>query len=212
MTTLEYLLDGLEAELALERELGVRLVECDRSLLVPPAKPKQPPAAVAAATADGKPSSVAATPSARVSSQPPARPTAPAARQEVVRTSAGAESHPFVFVHDRPLSPAGADMVERITKALGETSQSAPVVVEPPFPRARVTVILGGRALRKWFPGRNAAPGQWIDGIHGEDALVSYSPEYILRLSADGDEIKKIKRRMWTDLKAAHRKAKGETS
>ncbi|MBO7482569.1 MAG: hypothetical protein J6U17_01610, partial [Kiritimatiellae bacterium] len=63
MTVIEYILDGLEAELALERELGLRTVECDRSLLAsapppaapsaetravrpspPPAAPRQPPA------------------------------------------------------------------------------------------------------------------------------------------------------------------------
>ena len=33
MTALDYILDGLESELALERELGVRVVECDRSLV-----------------------------------------------------------------------------------------------------------------------------------------------------------------------------------
>ena len=35
VTALEHILEGLEAELALERELGVRTVEIDRSLLAP---------------------------------------------------------------------------------------------------------------------------------------------------------------------------------
>lgn len=35
MTALDYILDGLEAELALERELGVRFIACDRALLTP---------------------------------------------------------------------------------------------------------------------------------------------------------------------------------
>ena len=34
MTALDYILDGLEAALELERELGVRSVEIDRNLLV----------------------------------------------------------------------------------------------------------------------------------------------------------------------------------
>ena len=33
VTAIDYVLDGLEAELMLERELGVRAVECDRDLL-----------------------------------------------------------------------------------------------------------------------------------------------------------------------------------
>ena len=44
MTALDYILDGLEAELALERELGVRSVEIDRALLAPLAPlPLAPP-------------------------------------------------------------------------------------------------------------------------------------------------------------------------
>ena len=45
MTALEYLLDGLEAELELERELGVRVVELDRTLLASPPHSSTPPLA-----------------------------------------------------------------------------------------------------------------------------------------------------------------------
>lgn len=201
MTVLEYLLDGLAAELELERELGVRVVECDRSLLAGNGERGNGNAG----ERPRLPSNVSR-PDTPVPSATPPLPHSPPPPLPHSSTC------PFLFIHDRPLSPEGAEMVGKITEALGETAESAPVVFAPPFPKAKVTVILGGRALRKWFPGRNAAPGQWVEGLFGEEALVSYSPEYILRISADGEELKKIKRRMWTDLKAAHRKAKGTTS
>lgn len=214
VTVLEYLLDGLEAELALERELGVRVVECDRALLVGNAgrgigeegkgKREEGTAAKATAVESGNrverprlPSNVSR-PDTPVPTATPPHPNS--------------STCPFLFIHDRPLSSKGAEIVAKITEALGETAESAPVVFEPPFPKAKVTVILGARALRKWFPACNGSPGQWIAVQNGEEALVSYSPEYVLRLTPGGEQLKNIKRKMWTDLKAAHRKAKGVTS
>jgi len=228
VTVLEYLLDGLEAELALERELGVRVVECDRSLLAAigdrvtgngergtadnrqptPSAPRGQLTQSAQVVGQGQTSISAQTPANSTPS--PARPRFDSNPQTLKPSNSS--PYPFLFIHDRPLSPDGAEIMRKVTEALGETSESAPVVFAPPFPKAKVSVILGGRALKKWFPGRNAAPGQWVQGLSGEEALVSFSPEYILRLSADGEEIKKVKRRMWTDLKAAHRKAKGATT
>ena len=46
MNVVDYILEGLEAELALERELGVRLVDFDRGLLTPNSQlptPNSPP-------------------------------------------------------------------------------------------------------------------------------------------------------------------------
>ena len=246
MTALEYILDGLDAELALERELGVRVVECDRSLLAAigdrvtgtgergtadnrqptPSAPRGQLTQSAQVVGQGQTYISAQTPAnstpsparPRFDSNPqtlkpsnpsPARPSFDSNPQTLKPSNPS--PYPFLFIHDRPLSAAGAEIVRKVTEALGETAESAPVVFEPPFPKAKVSVILGGRALKKWFPGCNASPGQWIPVQNGEEALVSYSPEYILRLSMDGEDIKTVKRRMWTDLKAAHRKAKGIT-
>jgi len=227
VTALEYILDGLDAELALERELGVRVVECDRSLLAAigdrvtgtgqrgtadnrqptPSAPRGQLTQSAQVVGQGQTSISAQTPANSTPS--PARPSFDSNPQ--THKPSNPSPYPFLFIHDRPLSAAGAEIVRKVTEALGETAESAPVVFEPPFPKAKVSVILGGRALKKWFPGCNASPGQWIPVQNGEEALVSYSPEYILRLSMDGEDIKTVKRRMWTDLKAAHRKAKGIT-
>ena len=122
MTALDYILDGLEAELALARELGVRTVEIDRALLVPP--------------------------SASAAVRPPP-PPAPAPRPP----AASASAYAFVFLHDKPLSPAGAEMMAKIVAAMGKTAATAPVVVAPPLPKAKVYIVLGGLALKRWFPG-----------------------------------------------------------
>ena len=92
-------------------------------------------------------------------------------------------------------------MMAKIAAAMGKTPETAPVVHEKPIPRAHIYVVLGGLALRKWFPGRNAAPGLWIKSDKGLDVLVTYSPEYILRFKVVTPALKKLKSDMWTSLK-----------
>ena len=176
MTALDYILDGLEAELALERELGVRSVEIDRALLVPLA----PPAAAPQRT-----------------TPPPLRPTNPPTLQP-----SNLSPLDFVFLHDKPLSAKGNEMMAKIIVALGKTAETAPIVVAPPIPAAKVCIVLGGLALRKWFPGRNVSPGQWFTDEKGRDVLVTYTPEYILRFGTVTPALKKIKQDMWNSLKS----------
>ena len=99
-------------------------------------------------------------------------------------------------------------MVAKISAALGPVAASAPVVVAPPMPKARIYVVLGGLALRKWFPGRGAAPGQWFRDGGGADVLVTYSPEYILRFKTVTPAVQQIKREMWTSLKTISQRLK----
>lgn len=189
MTALDYILDGLEAELALERELGVRVVEIDRALLAPPRQSAPtPPAAVPSAAA---PSPVAPSPAPRAPE--PVAPSAPASTASVF---------PFVFLHDRPLSPAGTEMMAKIVAAMGKTSATAPVIVAPPLPKAKVYIVLGGLALKRWFPGLPGAPNQWTRTAAGQDVLVTNSPEYILRFKTVTPAVQKIKKEMWTAIKS----------
>ena len=139
MTALDYILDGLVAELELERELGARTVEIDRALL------RGEPAAPVAPTI--------------VRQQPPVR--APTDnRQPAVRStidsrppSPDVRRYDFVFLHHRALNAAGTEMMAKIVAAMGRTSETAPVLVTPPRPPAKVYVALGARALELWFPG-----------------------------------------------------------
>ena len=187
MTALEYILDGLEAELALERELGVRVVECDRSLLAPVA-----PAAAPTFTALAKPASPRPAPLQR-------RPSTVPDRQR-------GSDYKFVFLHDRPLSPKGAEMVGKIVAAMGATGESAPVVVDGAMPRARVYVVLGAPALGKWMPDKKGGPGDWLKTDGGSDVLVTHSPESLVRFSVVTPAVMKMKRDMWTNLKEVVRR------
>ena len=169
MTALDYILNGLEAELQLERELGVRFVECDRIVLEPVAPETQPPAEV-------KASELA---SARALA--PAIPDKAPIPSPANDAGIGAEAAPrgtgkrfdFVFLHEKPLSPKGAEMISKITAALKTTAELAPVVDSSPLPEARIYVVLGSLALRKWFPEIKAAPGMWVKTRSGSDVLVT---------------------------------------
>ncbi len=185
MTALDYILDGLEAELALERELGVRSVECARDVLAPLEK-KTP-------LGKGAPAAAPVAASAPRPAVAPLRPSAP-------RPTSGV--YDFAFLHDRPLSAAGAEMMAKIVAALGKTAATAPIVHEGTLPRAKVLVVLGKRALEKWFPGAAGAPGQWIETPNAKNVLVTHSPAFILRFKVVTPEVDRIKRAMWESLKS----------
>ena len=183
MNALDYILDGLEAALELERELGVRVVECDRSLLAP---------------ASRLPSNVSRPTGGGHETRDERRETGGGLETRDARPAAG----DLVFLHDRPLSPAGIEMMAKIIGAMKRTAENSPIIVEPPMPRAKVLVVLGGRALKKYFPEQKAEPGQWFKTPGGRDVLVTYSPEYILRFGAVTPAVLKLKQAMWHSLKA----------
>ena len=99
-------------------------------------------------------------------------------------------------------------MMAKIIGAMKRTAENSPIVVEPPMPRAKVLVVLGGRALRKYFPEQKAEPGQWFRTPGGRDVLVTYSPEYILRFSTVTPAVQKLKQDMWRSLKAVVQRLK----
>ncbi len=167
MSVLEYILDGLVAELELERELGVRSIECDRALL--------------------SSSSILSTTS-----------TMPALIQGENKSTI----YDFVLLHDRQLSFDGKEMITKAIFALGKTNASAPTVIVSPMPKAKIYVVLGGLALRKFFPELKGEPGDWLKSSSGENVLVTYSPEYILRFSKITPVVQKIKKEMWRNLKS----------
>ena len=177
MNVLDYLLDGVEAELALERELGVRLVECDRALLKPLPKPEVAP--------DARP---VARPVERPGLAPSAQPAA--------------QQYDFVFLHDKPLTAGGVEMMAKIAGALGKNLTTAPVLCEGERPSAKAYIVLGSLALKKWFPGLKAAPGQWISAPDAPNIIVTYSPAYILRFAQVTPALQKIKKDMWTAIKS----------
>ena len=200
MDVVEYILDGLEAALELERELGVRSVEIDRKLLgearqrvggVVPNAPQ--PRKNENSFDDG------------CGAQRTARPTAvqPPVTQTLKHSNTQTISD-LVFLHDRPLSPKGVEMMAKILNALGKSD--APIVVTSPAPQAKITVVLGGLALKKYFTGMRGEPGQWQKTPEGRDVLITYSPEYILRFGTVTPAVQKIKQDMWRSLKAVRQR------
>ena len=180
----DFILDGLAAALELERELGVRTVEIDRSLLAPIGQATAPAATAGAGQA--------------------VETGVPVARKD------GREGRvfDFVFVHERPLSPKGVEMMAKIVVAMGKTADTAPIVVAPPVPAAKIVVALGQRALRMFFPGLRGSPGDWLKSVDGRDVLVSTSPEDIVRYATVTPAIQKIKVEMWRNLKVVMQRAR----
>ena len=202
MNALDYILDGLEAALELERELGVRVVECDRSLLTPASRL---PSNVSRLSGEGlETRDVRRETRAGLET----RDARPAANNRTIEQSNGRTIPDLAFLHDRPLSPAGIEMMAKIIEAMKRTAENSPIVVKPPMPRAKVLVVLGGRALRKYFPEQKAEPGQWFRTPGGRDVLVTYSPEYILRFDTVTPAVQKLKQDMWRSLKAVVQRLK----
>ena len=202
MNVLDYILDGLEAALELERELGVRVVECDRSLLTPASRL---PSNVSRLSGEGlETRDVRRETRAGLET----RDARPAANNRTIEQSNGRTVPDLAFLHDRPLSPAGIEMMAKIIEAMKRTAENSPIVVEPPMPRAKVLVVLGARALKKYFPEQKAEPGQWFRTPGGRDVLVTYSPEYILRFGTVTPAVQKLKQDMWRSLKAVVQRLK----
>ena len=191
MTALDYILDGLAAALELERELGVRTVEFDRALL-----------RGESAAPSVSPTIVSRQPAARATIDN-RRPTAPVASRQ---PQDDARRYDFVFLHHRALNAAGTEMMAKIVAAMGRTSETAPVLITPPLPSAKVYIALGARALELWFPGLKGAPGDWLRTERGAEVLVTYSPEYILRFRTVTPEVQQIKKAMWVAIKSVLKK------
>lgn len=206
---LAFVLDGLADYLALERELGVRAIEVDRALLAPGAPTVTEGAAklsvargAAATTADRthgtqtthrteKPAPKA------VSEPPPTAATAPGAKGPF----------DFIFIADKPLSPRAVEMMAKIIPAMGQTPETAPVVVSPPIPNARFFVFLGRAALAKYMPGLRGEENRWLKSPKGKDVLLVKSPEEIVRFTTVTPALKKMKQEMWLALKTVRQRA-----
>jgi len=215
VTVLDHILNGFEAELELERELGVRTVEIDRALLagglesnrvgigsdrvgVGSDKVNREPRfsrnnrTTLKTLSDSNPTLTDANPTLKDTKSTLSDPNRPG-------------QYDFIFLHEKELSPGGAEMISKAVAAMKKTPETAPVVFDGTLPAAKIYIVLGREALKKWFPGVHAAPGQWRKGRMGEDILVSYSPDFILRFSRPGVPDSKstvdMKRELWTSLK-----------
>ena len=225
-------LDGFENELELERELGVRAFEFNRELLVKGVESTRvglgstrvlgsdrvgigssrvgigSDSAEAAKTLKGLNKTLTDSKQTLID---PKTLTDP--KQTLIDPNKTlSDSNPtlgpydFVFLHHDRLSQGGVEMMAKIVTAMKKTPDTAPIVFVGERPAARVYVVLGGIAMKKWFPELRCSPGQWAKGAKGEEVLVTYSPEYILRLGSETPAVKKLKLAMWTSLKGVMQK------
>ena len=98
-------------------------------------------------------------------------------------------------------------MMSKIIVALGQTSESAPIAVAPPLPKARFYVFLGNRALQKYLPGTHVEENSWFKTPKGMDALFVRSPEDIVRFPTITPALQKTKADMWRALKTIKQRA-----
>ena len=198
-------LDGFENELELERELGVRAFEFNRDLLVKGVESTRVELGSSRVLGSDR--------IGLVSNSAEAARTLTDSKQTLIDPNKTlSDSNPtlgpydFVFLHHDRLSQGGVEMMAKIVTAMKKTPDTAPIVFVGERPAARVYVVLGGIAMKKWFPELRCSPGQWAKGARGEEVLVTYSPEYILRLGPETPAVKKLKLAMWTSLKGVMQK------
>lgn len=203
--TIDQILEGIEAELSLMRELGVRLVPFDRELLreevqnvreVPEVRevrkvlPKKE-----------EPPSLNTQHSNFNTKSPPPEPSRLAALNSIKRGA-----YDFVFLHDKPLSEKGTETFEKIRAAMNLTQETAPLLTEyeaKTFPRAKLYIVMGPAALSKFMPGVRLSYFSFGKSAGGKDIHFTYSPEYFLRLDPKDKAVLLLKHKMWTALKNA---------
>ena len=98
-------------------------------------------------------------------------------------------------------------MMAKIIPAMGQTPETAPVVVAPPIPNARFFVFLGRAALVKYMPGMRGEENRWLKSPKGKDVLLVKSPEEIVRFTTVTPALKKMKQDMWLALKTVRQRA-----
>lgn len=213
---LAFVLDGLADYLALERELGVRAIEVDRALLGAAdrthgtqttqrtGKPTEKAEALSAATPKAEAAQAATPPPTEAKPMPAAVKSPPAA---ALPSRATAGPFDFIFIADKPLSPRAVEMMAKIIPAMGQTPETAPVVVSPPIPNARFFVFLGRAALAKYMPGLRGEENRWLKSPKGKDVLLVKSPEEIVRFTTVTPALKKMKQEMWLALKTVRQRA-----
>ena len=213
---LAFVLDGLADYLALERELGVRAIEVDRALLGAAdrthgtqttqrtGKPTEKAEALSAATPKAEAAQAATPPPTEAKPMPAAAKSPPAA---ALPSRATAGPFDFIVIADKPLSPRAVEMMAKIIPAMGQTPETAPVVVSPPIPNARFFVFLGRAALAKYMPGLRGEENRWLKSPKGKDVLLVKSPEEIVRFTTVTPALKKMKQEMWLALKTVRQRA-----
>lgn len=175
----DYILEGLAKNLELERELGGFAMEFDRDFLATLPKERESGSQASASAASAAPRAAAA-------------PAAPL--------------FDYVFLHHGPVTGPGVEMMAKLVAAMKKTPDTAPIVFTGGKPAAKIYVVLGTKALAKWYEGVSLAYGGWFQDADSEVLLV-YSPEDIYRFGTNlSAAMVQKKREMWKSLQEAMRK------
>ncbi len=177
--------DRILESLELERELGVRTVEIDRALLVPPG-----PSPAAAPEPPPRPAAAPAPPSP--AAEPPRAPV----------SGGDSAACDIAFLTGRPLSDRGMDAMRRTFDAMRKIRPDISVKLNERC-RPKAIVLLGSDALLKRMPTARPIRGAWIV-LDGVPAVTTFSPDFIFSHFQEGSpNMNKAKRSMWDDVKSA---------
>jgi len=196
VTEFDAILGAFEKALELERELGVRTVECDRALLVP-LRPEVIAAEVKVESGAGGVRPLPNPAPSVVGGDAPA--PRPAAKETALVD--------FAFIAAQRPQGAAAELLTKMVAAMGYTLDKVTLVESASAvavkPRARVYVVLGSDAFKIFAPGQRAALGMWTQ-VAEVPTVVTYSPARIISyFGKDPEGLMKAKRQIWSDLKSA---------
>ena len=131
---------------------------------------------------------------------------APSAKHQAPSTSSLSVPN-FVFIVTGTWSDAAKGWLERVIAAMDcprETIQvvdAAVAAMTPPL--ARVYIVLGSDACKRFAPNVRPVLSAWIE-INGVPTVVTYNLALIQKLfGADEAKLKKAKTVIWNDVKAA---------
>lgn len=185
----DYILEGLAKNLELERELGGFAMEFDRDFLAKLPKEREGGSQIS----DLRPQSAA-----------PATPATPATF--ATPATSATTLFDYAFLHHGPITGPGVEMMAKLVTAMKKTPEAAPIVFTGEKPPAKIYVVLGTKALAKWYEGVSLAYGGWFKDV-GSEVLLVYSPEDIYRFGTNlSPAMIQKKREMWKSLQEAMRK------
>ena len=178
----DYILEGLAKNLELERELGGFAMEFDRDFLA-----KLPEEREAKRGMEGTHETQATHGTEKTA-------------------SSATPSYDYVFLHHAAITGPGVEMMAKLVTAMKKTPDAAPIVFTGEKPSAKIYVVLGTKALAKWYEGVSLAYGGWFKDV-GSEVLLVYSPEDIYRFGTNlSPAMIQKKREMWKSLQEAMRK------
>lgn len=197
---LDDIIYGFEKNLELERELGVKVFELDRTLLNPLAELSTATVQTKIETAKieteeklSEIKSAASSVRREIPSHEPLK--EPCRSKEIV--------YDFIFVHDKPLSQEADGMMDKAIAALGSTREKSPVISAGAVPMSKMYVFLGMQAAKRFMPLASFSLGSVLTSAGGKKFVVTHSPEQVIRFSNIEKVQMRMKKELWSHINIA---------